>query len=86
MGLLMGGINDKFKYHLVNWATVCPSKERGLGIKNLFSFNKALLGKWSIGLQYVHQSKKEVWTLRTCSSTNDYGGSNPNGGPCEEPS
>ena len=45
---LWGGGNLERKLHLVNWDTVCLSKEKGgLGIRNLSKFNKALLGKWS---------------------------------------
>ena len=35
------------KVHLVGWDKVCtPKVNGGLGIKNLTTFNKALLGKW----------------------------------------
>ena len=45
---LWGGGNLERKLHLVNWETVCLSKqEGGLGIRNLSKFNRALLGKWS---------------------------------------
>jgi hypothetical protein len=41
-----GGMNDKVKFHLVEWAKVCsPIKEGGLGIWNIRRFNQALLGK-----------------------------------------
>ena len=44
---LWGGIGDEHKYHLVNWHQVCtPLQYGGLGIRNLSTFNKALLGKW----------------------------------------
>jgi hypothetical protein len=44
---LWGGMNDDFKYHLVQWDKVCtPIDEGGLGIKNIRRFNQALLGKW----------------------------------------
>jgi hypothetical protein len=44
---LWGGIEDAFKYHLVNWHTICSSKvSEGLGVKNLIQFNRALMGKW----------------------------------------
>jgi hypothetical protein len=43
---LWGGMNDEFKYHLVEWDKVCtPIDEGGLGIKNIRKFNQALLGK-----------------------------------------
>jgi hypothetical protein len=44
---LCGGLGEDFKYYLVSWSTVCsPISEGGLGIWNLRTFNKALLGKW----------------------------------------
>jgi hypothetical protein len=44
---LWGGMGDEFKYHLVNWQSIClPIPEGGLGIRHLVPFNKALLGKW----------------------------------------
>jgi hypothetical protein len=43
---LWGGLSEDFKYHLVSWSTVCsPISAGGLGIRNLRTFNKALLGK-----------------------------------------
>uniref|UniRef100_A0A2N9G249 Reverse transcriptase domain-containing protein n=1 Tax=Fagus sylvatica TaxID=28930 RepID=A0A2N9G249_FAGSY len=45
---LWGGMGDEHKYHLMNWQQICtPLQNRGLGIRNLLIFNKALLGKWS---------------------------------------
>jgi hypothetical protein len=33
---LWGGIGDEFKFHLVNWPTICSSKASGgLGVKNM---------------------------------------------------
>jgi hypothetical protein len=44
---LWGVVNDKFKFHLVNWSKVCmPMEVGGLGVRNLIQFNQALLGKW----------------------------------------
>ena len=44
---LWGGLGDEPKFHLVNWSTVCtPLSSGGLGIRNLKTFNAALLGKW----------------------------------------
>ena len=43
-----GGMNDDFKFHLVEWDKVCsPIEEDGLGIQNMRRFNQAQLGKWS---------------------------------------
>ncbi|KAJ9675647.1 hypothetical protein PVL29_024530 [Vitis rotundifolia] len=45
---LWGGGNLERKPHLVRWELVCLSKKkRGLGVKCLSSFNKALLAKWN---------------------------------------
>ena len=36
------------KFHLINWKSICHSKEKGgLGSRNLSIFNKALFRKWS---------------------------------------
>ena len=44
---LWGGGNLERKIHLINWNTVCSSKEKGgLSICSLSSMNRALLGKW----------------------------------------
>ncbi|XP_041009378.1 uncharacterized protein LOC121253433 [Juglans microcarpa x Juglans regia] len=44
---LWSGMEDDFKFHLVSWDKVCkPILSGGLGIKNLKTFNRALLGKW----------------------------------------
>jgi hypothetical protein len=46
-GFLWGGIEEEFKFHLVNWSKVfSPVQEWGLGIRNLRCLNRALLGKW----------------------------------------
>ena len=45
---LWGGGKLEKKIHLVKWDTVCLSKKMGgLGIRNLPSLNRALLGKWN---------------------------------------
>jgi hypothetical protein len=55
---LWGGLGNEFKFHLVNWSKVCsPISEGGLGIRNLRTFNKALLGKWL--WRYAHE--REAW-------------------------
>jgi hypothetical protein len=44
---LWGGIGDEFKYHLVNWHTICtPIQQGGLGLRQVVPFNQGLLGKW----------------------------------------
>jgi hypothetical protein len=44
---LWGGLGDEFKYHLVNWRSIClPIQEGGLGVRQMAAFNNALLGKW----------------------------------------
>ena len=45
---LWGGGNVERKIHLLNWSTVCTSKEKGgLGVRSLVKMNKSLLGKWN---------------------------------------
>lgn len=56
---LWGGLGDEFKYHLVNWRNVCtPIQQEGLGVKQMISFNQALLGKW---LWQFANEKKAFW-------------------------
>ena len=44
---LWGSYEGSFKYPLVAWENVClPIEMGGLGIRNVVSFNQALLGKW----------------------------------------
>ena len=44
---LCGDGNQGRKIHLLNWSTVCSSKENGgMRICNLSSLNRSLLGKW----------------------------------------
>jgi hypothetical protein len=47
-GFLWGGMGEEFKFDRVNWRKICSPvvRERGLGIRNLRSFNRTLLGKW----------------------------------------
>jgi len=55
---LWGGIGKEFKYHLVRWDKVCsPISEGGLGIRNLRTFNRALLGKWL----WRYGSERDAW-------------------------
>ena len=56
---LWGGANDQNKIAWIKWDTVCLPKERGgLGIKDITTFNLALLGKWKWSL-FQHQG--ELW-------------------------
>lgn len=44
---LWGGLGEECKFHLVMWETVCrPISNGGLGIRNVRTFNRSLLGKW----------------------------------------
>ena len=53
----------------VKWETVClPKQNGGLGIKDIRTFNKALLGKWRWDLFHKH---KELWARILASK---YGG------------
>ena len=59
----------KLKIAWVKWETVClPKQNGGLGIKDIRTFNKALLGKWRWDLFHQH---KELWARILASK---YGG------------
>lgn len=56
---LSGGMGDETKFHLVNCSKVCsPLFEGGLGVRNLLSFNRVLLGKWLWGYAYERGALK----------------------------
>jgi hypothetical protein len=41
------GMDEKPKFHLVNWSQICaPLRLGGLAVWDIRCFNKALLGKW----------------------------------------
>lgn len=48
------------KTDLVKWSTVCSSKNiGGLGIRNIFTFNRVLLGKWNWEVCYGRKLNME---------------------------
>ena len=56
---LWGGGPEQNKIAWVKWETVCLPKEKGgLGIKDINSFNLALLGKWKWSL---FQNHSDLW-------------------------
>jgi hypothetical protein len=58
--LLWGGINEEFKFHLVNWSTICSSKQiGGLGVRNLVQLIKHC---WQSGCGITPQ-RGGLWRL-----------------------
>ena len=56
---LWGGVGDEFEFHFVNWTKICePTQCGGLGIRNLLTFNQALLGKW---LRWFAMEREALW-------------------------
>lgn len=59
MRFLWGGTEEDRKIAWVRWAQICrPKAEGGLGVKDLESFNLALLGKWRWRLL---QNQEQLW-------------------------
>jgi hypothetical protein len=55
---LWGGVGEELKYHLVSWPKVCtPISEGGLGIRNLLTINRTLLGKWL----WRYRIERDAW-------------------------
>ena len=76
---LWGSLAECFKYPLVAWEKVgLPRELGGLGIRNLVSFNQALLGKllWRYGHETTHLWRRVItmkygegnggWSTRVC--------------------
>lgn len=52
------GIGRQEENNGVKWEKICVSKERGLGIKDIFAFSNSLLAKWRWG---PLEGKGELW-------------------------
>ncbi|KAG6698035.1 hypothetical protein I3843_08G001900 [Carya illinoinensis] len=70
---LWGGLEDTRKFHLIKWNIVCTHLScGGLGIRNLRTFNKALLGKW---LWQYHLEGDALWkNILECKYGSEWGG------------
>lgn len=56
-----GGVGDEANFHLVSWDKVCSLiSGAGVGVRNLRTFDKALLGKW---MQWYHQKEAALWRV-----------------------
>ena len=68
---LWSGLGTEEKFHLVSWPKICePVCRGGLVIKNLWSFNQALLGKCCVGMGWRERLNGEGWWRR---NTGAYG-------------
>ena len=83
---LWGSSVEYFKYPLVAWEKVClPHELGGFGIRNLVSFNQALLGKWfwRYGHEITHLWRRVIamkygegkggWCTRVCRGAHGCG-------------
>ena len=83
---LWGSSEGSFKYPLVAWDKVCsPIEMGGLGIRNVVSFNQALLGKWlcRYGHEVTHLWQRIIstkygegqggWSTKICRRTHGCG-------------
>ena len=83
---LWGSSEGSFKYPLVAWDKVCsPIEMGGLGIRNVVSFNQALLRKWlwRYGHEVTHLLRRVIstkygegqggWSTKICRKTHGRG-------------
>lgn len=57
---LWGGLGEGRKISWVSWGVVCrPREEGGLGVRNLFIFNLALIGKWRWRMLYEGEGLRD---------------------------
>ena len=83
---LWGSSEGSFKYPLVAWDKVCsPIEMGGLGIRNVVSFNQALLRKWlwRYGHEVTHLLRRVIstkygegqggWSTKICRKTHGCG-------------
>ena len=75
---LWGGGSDTNKIAWIKWDTVCLPKEKGgLGIKDISTFNLAMLGKWRWNLFH---DEGQLWAKILVSKYGGWRGLEENGG------